>query len=993
MASLIANSGIQFFKKKIVINPSEDNIPKLGFYEWYDTDKYVNVLEYARFIPSTQQWVNERGLRLNGLISSDGKLITPLPEITNLPDIKILNYGSVKGCNCYTINSLETLFFGMPGIEQFENTWLPLPFFLKKNENSFQFGPTNWARIKLIPQPGNVPDSKREYEAIIAFDTKISYNKPSKEQPSFFNLEESKSYGLCSQMPLLLDFVKKDVETNNNWIGDYLKEILRIPKPSAVNPPVFMLKHLAFYIYFIHYLVKKDFFSDGIELISDKKPAIDVDFVLDIGNSRTCGLLFEGGDFTKVKMLELQDISHPEHKYNKPFDMRLAFHKASFGNFDSQKSNQFVWPSVVRVGDEACRINYHSSMSDDGSEKRSTYSSPKRYLWDDFVVPFEWEYAKVLENDTWGSVFLNGISQQINSDGTLNTQGDNFGATSKFSRRSLMTFVFIEILMHARAQINSFEFRDFHEPRNTPRKIRNVIITCPTAMLRKEQIILRKCATDASVILDRFFANTYDKPYHNGESHLSVNIIPSVRNLSLSFDDIDQKDDWNYDESTCCQLVYLYAEISQRYCNNAKEFFNLYGKTRGDSNTGNPSSHKSITIGSIDIGAGTTDLMICNYLCDPLGANIITPVPLFWDSFYYAGDDMLKNIVQQVILGTVSSICNDTAKINNFFGTNVNNMSAKCRKMRADFNIQVSVPMALHFLELTSSNVEDGAILFDSFFPKELKPNIEILDFFETHFGFRFESIKWAFSKNTINDIIIKTFKPLMKQLSAVLYAYGCDIVLFAGKPTSLKQLEDLILELLPVYPNRIITLNKYRVGRWYPFQDGDGYFNNQKKSLVAVGAMIGNLAASPSGLNGFKLNIEHLKKVAPTTCYIGSRERDIPAMHTPLLTPRINSSKIQVSDFPFNIDAKQLGVSSYRSRTIYCIDKNPSFPQILYFPLTITLTREYRNDREELFIDSITDSNKDDVGTAALTLRMQTISDNGNYWLDTGEFILGVKG
>lgn len=90
---------------------------------------------------------------------------------------------------------------------------------------------------------------------------------------------------------------------------------------------------------------------------------------------------------------------------------------------------------------------------------------------------------------------------------------------------------------------------------------------------------------------------------------------------------------------TCSQLVYMYGEISQKYKGCCKEFFDLYGK-----------GNATLTIGSLDIGAGTTDLMINEYKYEEDNVTEVKPIPKFYDSFYYAGDDMLKALVKNVML-------------------------------------------------------------------------------------------------------------------------------------------------------------------------------------------------------------------------------------------------------------------------------------------------------------------------------------------------------
>ena len=55
-------------------------------------------------------------------------------------------------------------------------------------------------------------------------------------------------------------------------------------------------KYLGLYIYFINYLSKGKFLPE-VKLYSDNvDDVLNIDLVLDIGNSRTCGLLFDSSD-------------------------------------------------------------------------------------------------------------------------------------------------------------------------------------------------------------------------------------------------------------------------------------------------------------------------------------------------------------------------------------------------------------------------------------------------------------------------------------------------------------------------------------------------------------------------------------------------------------------------------------------------------------------------------------------------------------------------
>ena len=155
-----------------------------------------------------------------------------------------------------------------------------------------------------------------------------------------------------------------------------------------------------------------------------------------------------------------------------------------------------------------------------------------------------------------------------------------------------------------------------------------------------------------------------------------------------------------------------------------KDYFDLYGKVRNDLGAYNK---KSLTVGSVDIGAGTTDVMIAAYKQDDTGQCTLTPVPLFWESFYHAGDDLLKRLVHQLVVeGSYSPVekklkllgqtSEQISKLNNDFFGGDNGMSIPNRRLRSDFNLQISVPVVLRYLELLRQNAEDEILAFNDIF-------------------------------------------------------------------------------------------------------------------------------------------------------------------------------------------------------------------------------------------------------------------------------------
>src|SRR5699024_5839612 len=122
-----------------------------------------------------------------------------------------------------------------------------------------------------------------------------------------------------------------------------------------------------------------------------------VDLVLDIGNSRTCGILIEDDRDQRLNLnnsyvLKLRDLDAPERSYSHPFESRVEFVRASFGkehlNRLSGRGNAFQWPSPGRLGPEAAR----RSAAARGNERATGLSSPKRYLWDTRPIAQVWRF-------------------------------------------------------------------------------------------------------------------------------------------------------------------------------------------------------------------------------------------------------------------------------------------------------------------------------------------------------------------------------------------------------------------------------------------------------------------------------------------------------------------------------------------------------------------------------------------------------------------------
>lgn len=1064
MEHLIANSGIHFITKEIEFNPSEPMIMANGKTLKYAFCETIDFLGGERLF-DILYYNDQNGtyIPLTDLVAADGALVRRSNGREELDEagMMMMEPGySTALLTTYqdgdeevmTINSLQSYRLKSPvdgrtpvtAFELLLGKWLPMPMFQKEVDGVTANVPMGWCRMKMEDIGEGEKKGSRRYRLVWAFDTQMGEDELNILRP-FIPADErdEAEYGMCNKVDLLMDFLSSTDDFHA--FSDYIASIFDIDLEKEVSR-----KYKAYYIYFLNF-IRLSGGAPEVTLHHNTRRDIMVDLVLDIGNSRTCGILFEEGEFTKGKMLELRDLTHPWKQYeNKTFDMRVVFRKADFGNDIVLDEDMFQWKSYVRVGQEAHNLVYRSLEEEGLSEKTTNYSSPKRYLWDEKPYEGQWENL-VTKDDPFNvrlstEVSIPTLNDMFDAEGNfIMPENDaNSGITGgeggfelldlemrehHYSRSALMTFAMIEIFHHAITQVNSIGYRNQWGNVDCHRSIRNVIITCPTAMALSEQVKLRQAAENAFTALTRCIPG------------LKVaDIIPSSAQLKVTDEYAEPgKRVWTYDEASCSQLVYLYAEIAQRYSGEIHKFFELKGHVRPELKEEGYEG-KALTIGTIDIGAGTTDIMVATYECEGEGRSKLSPTPLFWDSFFIAGDDILRNLIQNIViegnehqqadLGSIASaltaritdmtneelkalpcldnivyrskvneICSTIDEnekkakmvafasnlIHDFFGKDSAMMSFRDRRCRTDFNTQISVPIAQKMLDLLRLRRPSRLYTFDDLFP-ELKPADYLLDYFEHHFGFRFEELSWRYNPTEVADIVKATMEPLMKQLALVLYTQHCDIIVLAGRPTSLDPITELFVKYVPTAPDRLVRLNEYRVGSWFPTADGQGYFYDQK-AIVAVGGMVGYLA-SHEGLPGLVIDFtKMIKKMKSTANYIGEYNSRRQQVSKTALSPESSTATFDLSVFPAFLGCRQLDSAMYQARPMYGIYNNSN-----RHSLRITISRNFYESKEQLAIEEVTDQEGNTLPKRSVELVAQSLVDDGKYWLDKGEFELGIS-
>jgi hypothetical protein len=1010
--TLIANTGLQFFSFETKIDFAIQKEIKFRYIERYDSRRRKFWFDEVVVLKSEDEvYARKSELENLGYLNSKG---------VQTDDIDFSKFEHIAETDIFEVGNLNQVF------KYFEKKWIPVPFFKKNNINNNFFGPTDWVRI-YFERTSDV-----DIKIMLLVDTSTSSKPDDFVSPFIHENPNENVYGICPNDQLTMSFV--DSLQGCEWVEDYITKLFYT---NNVTPEQPFLKHLANYIFLIRFLRNNEKLPD-IQLLSDKLGNVDLDLIIDVGNSNTCAVLFENNpngtfNFNAVKKLKIQDFSQPFIQRDQSFSTRIVFKEASFGALNSElnQNNKFQWPSPARIGFEAERIINDANVELTISREVKSYnSSPKRYLWDNKIASTEWEYHVDADDIHPKRVYKRGISEQIKSDGNICEDGI-FGSKSQFSRKSLMTFVYLEIFSQALRQINSLEFRTIHGNPSKKRQLKRIIISCPTAMTKLEQINLRECAEQAMRMINKYNELVFKVEAENDIYANKVEVIPSVKDLKYDLYNIDKKKDWIYDEATAPQLLFLYGMIKHKFDGNPDLLFNLMGKPGTSLNKTN--HNRSLTIGSLDIGGGTTDLMICKYDYNYNEITELTPDPLYWESLNLAGDDLLKEIIQQIIIegkvespnnagctGVIETYArengiNDVAKkLNGFFGNDSNNIGHKGKLMRTNFLNQIAIPIAIYYLEAAANLVEGKKITFDEIFPDK-KPSKDLLNYFEKHFGFRFESITWNISTKKVNDVIVIVFSRLLKQIANIMDKYACDLIILSGKVFSIQSLEALFSRYHPISPNRLINFNKYWIGRWYPFADNNGYIHDSK-TAVTIGSLIAYLGSVSYKLDKFRINTIHLRnKLISTADYIGSIKDAV--ITDSIITPKKEEGSITIHSLPHLIGFKNLNVINYPARNIYSLEFNEdrimetlmksaqndpnkildsleAFKQKLRMrmPYKVTFSREFEKDKEQIVISEILDHEQNDIAKGYFELNLQTLPEKAGYWLDTGQFTLNIR-
>jgi hypothetical protein len=921
-------------------------------------------------------------------------------------------------------------------VEVFNRVWMPFPLFREELGGGYFRGPTNWARSFLV-KLDKEDENHNEYRLVLALDTNLidfideeaylapspvdskngrAFSLPSPLEPTDWFLRESWVKEWC------LDVFKEFIETE-----DQKRSGARHVRPLTMDELRDRMEgpheHLARYRAFLDLIHGLDILPKFVivDRTTEPRPApVDVDIVIDLGNSRTCGLLIEaqpdqlGADITQAVKLQLRDLSCPDLVYSDPFDSRLEFSRASFGrdhlSLRSGRSEAFSWPTIVRVGPEAVRL---ASLRR-GSEGSTGLSGPKRYLWDDDPRRDSWRFNSPMAHGE-----QSGLATGVAFTTLVNDLGDAIhkipfarpahdeswfpSIRALYSRRNLMSFTLAEVFFQAICMMNSPAHRLKRRNADLPRRLRRIIMTIPTAMPLAERQIMQRQAETARDLVYLCIGAADAEPPPDGQSASVLTAHPDTPLPSVVI---------KWDEASATQAVFLYSQIALHYSGDARTFFNV---VRHPASRTNGADAGSFRLATLDVGGGTTDLVITSFRVEGQGANVtLFPKQEFREGFNLAGDDAVFRVAREHVLEPIRKALQSSGLgertdylMNRLFGGDRGDMNIVEQLRRQQFASQIAAPIAIGMLGAYESYdplapAAPSEQPFSAFFGGNAAANDMVISYVNQEAekldakGFDLRALTFPVDFAEIDRTVRSVFLEMLQALGEVVWRYRTDVLLLSGRPSRLPAVRACLQESCALPPHRIIPLHTFRIGQWYPFRDYQALISDPK-TTASVGAMLCLLGEGQ--LQNFNFRSDELKPRS-TARFFGKLDRNNRLMKE---DEYYDSLDLDDQDYelpetafdfrgPMPLGFRQFPVDWWPSTRLYSLDyasQELAAKLNAKTPLRIKLKRNTGRDAKDiidsLLIAGIEDREGRSVPNNNMRLRLQTIDNQQGYWLDTG--------
>lgn len=558
--------------------------------------------------------------------------------------------------------------------------------------------------------------------------------------------------------------------------------------------------------------------------------AIGVSLVLDFGNSRSSAVLVEPRESgVSAVPLQLRSRDNPMLTSSESFDSRVTLLPAPFDKFYDAVAvaDSFTVPSVARLGREAL-----DRALETPHRYACTLSGPKRYLWDDRNTSSVWHFAQKRENEyrPISGRILKYIDDELGGLG-LRQDGPSAPAEPRYASRTMMLFAIAEILCQAIAQVNGLGYRTYQGNEGHPRFLKHMVLTYPSAMPAEERAVYETLVQNAVMLVTGLLGLA---PEHR------PNYDPA-RNAFTPFLFVD--------EALAAQMVYVYQEIQHTFSGSMEELVGLFGRRDG-----------TLRVASVDIGGGTTDVMIAEYTDRLPGTGTALSIEkLFQDGVSIAGDEVCRAIVEDIVLPQVAEQIPSAAgraAFRHLFDAGDAGHGAAWETLRARLVPNFWMPLARCYWALGEGarpadivperpvNVDDALVAFGHAMRSESV--LEEADAFISRLveGFPgWRNLVFRFDPRDTDRAALRVLREPLRRYADIIAQFDVDVLVLAGRASALSCVQELFVREMPVARARIKPMGNFRVGEWYPSKWRENGKIRDPKSTVTAGAAVLHLA------------------------------------------------------------------------------------------------------------------------------------------------------
>ena len=303
------------------------------------------------------------------------------------------------------------------------------------------------------------------------------------------------------------------------------------------------------------------------------------------------------------------------------------------------------------------------------------------------------------------------------------------------------------------------------------------------------------------------------------------------------------------DEAVASQLPLIYASIDR-----------LSGQAMGENwiavnGRGAVGELPKLRVMNLDIGGGTSDVSIVEYQDKKEGVSVeLDAKVLFKDSSTVAGDMLVKSIIEKIVLPRLADTPEQFAKFGEYLvgEKNVTDTSSRVSVLTGSL-----LPMAIHLLSRRCSGKWTDGVF--SFTPQEAGVTEKCFSNLTNNLGLGYV----ALDKQLVVDAaefdrqLEEIFGKFVRSLAKYAACFDVDLLMVCGKPSEQPAIAALIQRMVPVPAERILFTRGFKAGTWYPFKEGEDAAIADAKSVTCVGAAL-ERAMNLNIVQGWKINVHN---------------------------------------------------------------------------------------------------------------------------------------